>query len=313
MERLGESFDAYWDALHALLATRLASHTLALFGDLPGDDASAIAAVVDGGKKLRGVLLLAVCDALGGVIERALPSAAAIECVHAASLVHDDLIDGDQLRRERPATWVVHGSRRAVLLADVIFATALSQAAERGRRDVQILARAIAMLAAGAHGEPLTSRDVEGHDAASLYERTIRLKTGSLFAAAAELGAIAAGARRGTCRAAAEFGARIGEAYQIVDDLTDAVIVRDSQPSQQHATRTMLAARFGGSAPSFDAARIASAMKAEVECRVALARDALAAFPSHPRLALLQRVPRAIVRSMMLLDDRGGVAAEAAD
>ena len=315
MERIDDECAVYWDSLHAQLAARLAPLTLSLFRDLPSLQARTIAALVDGGKRLRAAVVLAVCDALGGRLEDALPSAAAVECVHAASLVHDDLVDGDRIRRDRPATWVVLGARRAILLADVIFATALQRSAELGRHEVATLARGISMLAVGAYGEPLRPRDIEAGDTGALYERTIRLKTGSLFAAAAELGAIAAGSKRGLRCAAAEFGRRIGEAYQIADDRSDVVVRAGPLTAEQTATLANLLAYFDGArkpppsakpvaraAPNiigFDAMRVAAAMEAEIDRRLELACDALALFPPGPRLALLRRIPRAIVHLAM--------------
>jgi geranylgeranyl pyrophosphate synthase len=287
----GVAFAAHRDRLRALLATRLAPATLALFRDLPAAQSKAIADVVAGGKQLRAELVVAVCDALGGLPERALPSAAAIECVHAASLVHDDLVDGDRTRRDRPAAWVVHGSRRAVLLADIIFATSLRRAAELGRSEVATLSRAIAMLAAGAYGEPLAPHDVEARDAAALYERTIRLKTGSLFSAAAELGAIAARSRPAVRAAACDFGAHIGDAFQLADDRDDVIGDDDRATPQRQAALAMLVARFGNA----DSGRIARAMQSDIDRRIALACDALAPFPRRAREVLCETA-RAIVR-----------------
>jgi hypothetical protein len=322
MDRLDGEFAVYWDGLRAALGARLRPLTLSLFRDLPSSHATAVARLVSDGKKLRGALVLTVCDALGGSIESALPSAVAIECVHAASLIHDDLIDGDRMRRDRPATWVVHGSRRAVLLADVMFATALQRSAERGNQGVITLSRATATLAVGAYEEHLDLCQVDPRGARDTlrhahYERIIRLKTGSLFAAAAELGAIAARSRLPLRRAASEFGARIGEAYQIADDLNDVLSGPRgacASPQQMAALSALLACFNGSPEPSsratggavdfsdrflFDAPRVAAAMKTEIERRVELAREALALFPVGPRLALLHRAPRAIVNPMI--------------
>ena len=186
LDRVDDDFVAYWSRLHVLLAARLPVLTLHLFRDLPRPEAASLAALIEGGKHVRGAVALAVCDALGGETERALESAVAIECIHAASLIHDDFVDGDRVRRGQPAAWVVHGSRRAVLLADVVFATALQRSAELGRREVMTLARSIAMVAAGAYRELRGARDVDRRAAADIYERTIELKTGALFAAGFE-------------------------------------------------------------------------------------------------------------------------------
>jgi geranylgeranyl pyrophosphate synthase len=230
-------------------------------------------------------------------------------------LIHDDLIDGDRTRRDRPATWTVHGGRRAVLIGDVIFATALARSAEIGNAVVLSLSRAIAMLAAGAYHEPLELGDLQAivaNDALarSLYERTIWLKTGALFGAAAELGAIAAKAPPVQRRAAFDFGAHLGEAFQIADDLEDTVS-RDvtALSPEQCATLTTLAACFGARRdaaagdlapePAGDAVRISRAMEAAIEWRVVLADKALDRFAARPRTRLLRCLPAAIVGPMV--------------
>jgi geranylgeranyl pyrophosphate synthase len=211
----------------------------------------------------------------------------------------------------------VHGSRRAVLLGDVIFATALQRTAELGREEVLTLSRAIAMLAAGAYKEPLDAREIDSamaNDtlAQPLYERIIYLKTGALFAAAAELGAIAAQATPLLRGAAVEFGARMGEAYQIADDLEDLVAHAGSSTisPQQRASLASLCAYFD-MAPNGRAAisrtklldrnigELIAAMEAEIARRIALARQALESFPERPRLAMLRALPAMIVEPVV--------------
>jgi geranylgeranyl pyrophosphate synthase len=242
-------------------------------------------------------------------------SAVAVECVHAASLIHDDLVDGDWTRRSEPATWVVHGSRRAVLLGDVIFATALHRAAQIGKDEVLTLSRAVAEVAAGAYQERIDPTDIEqavrdGSLGPALYDRVIQLKTGALFAAAAELGAITAEANPGLRQASAEFGARIGQAYQIADDLQDVLSYAGSSviTRQQRA----LVAGFLASFNMASAAQVAlaaheplhalphlrklvGAMEAEIARRISLARRALAEFPQRSRGEQLHAIPAMIV------------------
>lgn len=330
MERVSEPFARYFEGLHLQLTRALQSLTLAFFRDLPAADAETIAALVGDGKKIRGRVTLAVCDALGGPVAAALPSAVAVECIHAASLIHDDLVDGDRNRRDRPATWTVHGGRRAVLIGDVIFATALARSAEIGNEVVLALSRAIAMLAAGAYHEPLEPGDLRAivaNDALArpLYERTIHLKTGALFGAAAQLGAIAAKAPLAQRRAMFVFGAHLGEAFQIADDLEDTVS-RDvaALSPQQRVTLTTLAACFGTSCdatagnlaldPAGDALRIARAMEAAIERRVALSQEALDRFAAQPRTRALRCLPAAIVGPMVAAArrsrDAGAIAAD---
>lgn len=176
-------------------------------------------ALVDG-KHLRAGITCLVAEALGGAFAAALPRAAAIECIHAASLIHDDYVDADTMRRQRSATWTVIGARKAVLLGDLLFANAIEKMMALSVDDGRVIVDAIATVAKGAYQEPLTQSDL-ACDQTQAYERIIYLKTGALFAAAAELGAIAANANAEHRVAARTFGARLGEAYQIADDLHD--------------------------------------------------------------------------------------------
>lgn len=185
------------------------------FPDLARADQDALRGILARGKRLRACLACLVAEALGAPMEAAMPAALAIEIVHAASLVHDDFVDGDAVRQGKPAAWTVLAPRRAVLLADIMFATAIERMARCGAAEVGTLADAIAATARGAFQETF------GRGAS--YRSVNQAKTGSLFAAAARLGALAAGARGAEVDAAQEFGALAGEAYQLADDLADGV------------------------------------------------------------------------------------------
>lgn len=312
MARIGAAFTQHWGELHAALMAYLTASTSSFFRDVAEPDAQRIQDLISGGKHLRGCVALAVCDGLGGSIDSALPTAIAIECVHAASLVHDDVVDGDSIRRGRPALWTVDGSARAVLLGDVMFATALLRSAEIGAQEVLTLARALAMMSAGAYKEPFDAVEVAGNGASgtrshSLYEHIIGLKTGALFAAAAELGAIAAQASPAVRAAASAFGGHVGEAFQLADDLQDVVSRAGSATlsPQENATLLMLHAHFDAD-PAMHRARrstepdqniqpLTAVMEAEIARRIALARQALAPFPQEPGLQLLHALPETIV------------------
>jgi len=310
-------FSAYWDLLREKLSACHGVLIRRFFAALPQDMLESIDSQVKGGKKLRARILCTMCEALGGDFADALPRAMAVECIQAASLIHDDWVDGDRVRRNAPAAWTVQGARRAVLLADVIFATALERSAELGRLDVLCLAKAIAAIAAGAYQEPLdlpetSSNRLHAPDNASSYDRLIFLKTGALFAAAAELGAIGARAHAAMRRAAYDYGARIGEAYQLADDLED--LVRGpafASPASRHmAALSMLLTHFGIAADEgCDASRfevgqrdgigldqLEQAMKDEIGARIALARIALKKLPRTPWRGLLEAIPEQIVR-----------------
>lgn len=180
---------------------------------------------VEGGKRLRALLCLLTCEALGGKIEDALDYAAAIEMVHCATLTHDDFIDGHRSRRGSEPLYMVLGPRRAVLLGDMLMAAAIRYVrAEDGSKDA--LAEAIYNVSRGVLMEPLNPvkfleslrRGEVVHDS---YLVLIKLKTAVLFATACKLGAIAA--RSKLKDDAYAYGMSCGEAFQAADDLVDVV------------------------------------------------------------------------------------------
>lgn len=227
------------------------------FAELPPAQLTWLREIVAEGKRLRGCLTCLVAEALGGRLERALHAATAIEIVQAASLVHDDFVDGDALRRGRAAAWTWLTPRRAVLAADVMFATAIERMAELGPREAATLARAIASMAQGALHEVL--------DTQATYGRIIQGKTGALFAAAARLGALAADAEPRLLEAAYEYGMHTGAAYQMADDLAD-------EPARVPPMRR--------------------AMQEEIGALVTRAATALAPFPDNACTRMLREAPR---------------------
>jgi geranylgeranyl pyrophosphate synthase len=181
---------------------------------------------VAGGKKIRGTLLCQIVTAFGGTLESALPRAIAVELIQAATLIHDDFVDQHRVRRNAPSIWTLEGARRAVLLGDIIFSSAIQMMSEFGRDDGLIASRAIAEVSQGAYREPLNPAalldEIEANRVSgALYEKIIYLKTGALFAASCELGAVAAGACESIRLKLRRYGSKIGEAYQIADDLHD--------------------------------------------------------------------------------------------
>ncbi len=203
----------------AELARRLAGD-----GDDPGRLREAMRyAVLGGGKRLRPALVLAAARAVGGTWDAALPAAAAVELLHAYTLVHDDLpaMDDDDERRGRPTVHVAFGEATAILVGDALLTEAFAALAALGPR----CADAVAVLAdrAGARGLLAgQARDLAG-GAASLaeLERIHTGKTGALFSAAAELGAVAAGGGADARARLQRYGMALGIAFQHADDLAD--------------------------------------------------------------------------------------------
>jgi octaprenyl-diphosphate synthase len=174
------------------------------------------ATIAAGGKRLRPLLVLLAAGP-DAPAEPAVRAAAAVELVHSATLVHDDVLDGASLRRGRPTVVAVAGRGMATATGDLLFSRAFALLAANGDADqVRALSRASSALA---QGELLQRSDA--WDATIGVERYLwrcELKTARLFEAACELGALAA-ARDGA--ALAGFGRRIGLAFQLLDDVLD--------------------------------------------------------------------------------------------
>jgi farnesyl diphosphate synthase len=184
-------------------------------------------AVFGGGKRLRPALVRLVGAHFGASDAACALPAAAIECVHTYSLVHDDLpcMDDDDLRRGRATVHVVYGEALAVLAGDALLTHAFGLLARTGEQAADH-ARCLAD-AAGAGGMvagqalDLEADEAEAPAARASIERVHALKTAALFGAACEMGAIAAGAsakERGSARA---YGLALGHCFQAVDDILD--------------------------------------------------------------------------------------------
>jgi len=189
-------------------------------------------AVLSPGKRLRPLLALTACDAVGGEWRRALPAAAALECVHAFSLAHDDLpaMDDDDYRRGRLTTHRKFGEALGVLAGDALLAFAfeeLTRLADEGVPPARVVA-AVGRLARAAGAEQLVggqALDVaaEGRRARPAVVRAIHVrKTGALMGASLALGALAGDADARTADRLNDAGVRLGLAFQIHDDLLNA-------------------------------------------------------------------------------------------
>ncbi|HEX8084434.1 MAG TPA: polyprenyl synthetase family protein [Solirubrobacteraceae bacterium] len=172
------------------------------------------ATIAAGGKRLRPLLVLIVAGTESDALVRA---AAAVELVHAATLVHDDVLDAAALRRGRPTVVAEAGRPMATATGDLLFSRAFAELALNGDAEqIRALSRASSALA---RGELLQREDT--HDATISVDRYLlrcELKTAALFEAACELGALVAG--RDVAPLAA-FGRRVGLAFQLLDDVLD--------------------------------------------------------------------------------------------
>ncbi len=188
-----------------------------------------------GGKRIRPILVLEFCRISGGDVQKALPVACAIEMLHTYSLIHDDLpcMDNDDLRRGKPTNHVVYGECTAVLAGDALqteaFGTILRSelSADARANCAEILADAVGSdgMCAGQFLDMAGENKVLSEE--DLNEINSR-KTGALLIAACKMGVAAAGGRDEQLEAAALFGAAIGAAFQIRDDILDVISTNEA-------------------------------------------------------------------------------------
>jgi octaprenyl-diphosphate synthase len=173
-----------------------------------------------GGKRLRPVLLLLTCGALGYHAAQRFNLAAVVEFIHTATLLHDDVVDESTLRRGCPTANENFGNPASVLVGDFLYSRAFQMMVEaNSMRIMQTLADATNVIA---EGEVLQLMNM--HDASldeEGYLRVIRSKTAKLFEASARLGAILAGSTEAVEQACAEYGQALGTAFQVIDDVLD--------------------------------------------------------------------------------------------
>jgi heptaprenyl diphosphate synthase len=175
-----------------------------------------------GGKRLRPALVVGSAIAVGGrraISKRVIDAATAVELLHLASLYHDDVLDSAPLRRGRPSTNALWGNHAAVLGGDVLLAHAYRVAADLGAPELRRFAHTLAALCSGQVAESAAQFDAD-RDLAH-YDASIRGKTAALLATSCWLGASTAGGSPPAAEALACFGAELGVAFQIVDDVLD--------------------------------------------------------------------------------------------
>ncbi len=182
--------------------------------------------VASGGKRLRPILLLLMARAMGygeapahAVAHHTL-LAAVVEFIHTATLLHDDVVDESELRRGRQTANAAFGNAASVLVGDFLYSRAFQMMVEVDRmRVMHVLSDATNIIAEGEVLQLMNCNDPDVDEAR--YLQVIRYKTARLFEAAARLGAILTDADSTTEEAAAEYGRRIGTAFQLIDDVLD--------------------------------------------------------------------------------------------
>jgi octaprenyl-diphosphate synthase len=173
-----------------------------------------------GGKRLRPALVLLSSNAAGYQGEAQYELAAVVEFIHTATLLHDDVVDASELRRGRATANAQFGNPAAVLVGDFVYSRAFQMMVNvNNMRVMQVLAEATNTIAEGEVLQLMNCHDPDVDEAR--YLDVIRRKTAKLFEAAARLGAVLAGSPPAVESGLAEYGTRLGTAFQLIDDVLD--------------------------------------------------------------------------------------------
>ncbi len=176
--------------------------------------------VGSGGKRLRPMIVLLAARALGYTGNHHIDLAAIVEFIHTATLLHDDVVDGSEKRRNRDTANAVWGNAASVLVGDFLYSRAFEMMVALDRmRVMQILSTATNRIAEGEVLQLLNCNDPDTDEAR--YREVVLRKTATLFEAGARLGAVIAGACEREEEAMAEYGLRLGMAFQMIDDALD--------------------------------------------------------------------------------------------
>ena len=213
VERLAQLLGEDLAAVDALIHQHMTSPV----GVIPNLGAHLIDA---GGKRIRPLITLASARLLGGGGDGPRKLAAAVEFIHTATLLHDDVVDESSMRRGKQAANRIWGNASSVLVGDFLFARSFNLMVETG--DIQvldILARAASVIAEGEVMQLAAANDAE--TTRERYMEIIAAKTAALFSAAAKAGAVAAGRAGADAEALASYGRELGLAFQLVDDALD--------------------------------------------------------------------------------------------
>ena len=213
LDRLLAATQAEMDKVNALILKRADSHV-----EMVPELARYL--IEAGGKRLRPMLTVAAALLFGKGTGAQTNYAAAVEFMHNATLLHDDVVDESDLRRGRPAARIIWGNQASVLVGDYLLGQAFLMMVETGKLDaLEVLAKAATVIAEGEVFQLSKAGDLAA--TAADYDQIIRAKTATLFQAAAEVGAMAGGADEAGRIALRDYGMELGLAFQLVDDVLD--------------------------------------------------------------------------------------------
>ena len=287
----------------------------------------------DGGKGVRPALALLSAEAVGAPAAIGVPGGVAVELVHNFSLIHDDVIDGDDERRHRPTVWALFGVGRAVIVGDALLAlaqqvvlhpdelVALGDAGPEpaaAARACSAIADATAQMIAG-QALDMAFESVPGVDVEGCLAMEAG-KTGALLGCAASVGALLAGADEVTVAALDRYGRELGLAFQAVDDLLGiwGDPVRTGKPAwsdlRQHKKTLPIAAALGETGP--DAEELAALLASEHLEESQIARAALLVEICGGRQSAIDEADRRLTSALQAVEEAdldAKAAAELAD
>jgi len=194
-------------------------------------------AVLSKGKRLRPLLTILSAESVGGNRNKVMPLALGFELMHTATLVHDDLIDQDEMRRGKPALHKKWSENDAILTGDALIALSVELASGYGETILKTVAQSALQLCDGEHMDITLSLKKATEEA---YFRKIKEKSASLFKAAAYCGALAGGGSPIEARSLAAFGENFGIAYQLRDDILDLALEENSFSKDLKSRRVTL-------------------------------------------------------------------------
>ncbi|MDS9466280.1 polyprenyl synthetase family protein [Paracoccus sp. MBLB3053] len=214
LDRLSSELAGDMAAVNTLIRERMASRHAPRIPEVTAHLVEA------GGKRLRPMLVLAAARLCGYQGDSHLLLAAAVEFIHTATLLHDDVVDESEQRRGRPTANLLWDNKSSVLVGDYLFARSFQLMADTGSMQVmRILANASATIAEGEVLQLTAAQDITTTE--DIYTQIVRGKTAALFSAATEAGTVVAGADPAVQQALFDYGDALGIAFQIVDDLLD--------------------------------------------------------------------------------------------
>ncbi len=213
LNALRELVDADMEKVNALIYTEI-KNEIELIPDLSNHT------IASGGKRLRPMLTLACAALCGYEGEYHIPLATSVEFMHTATLLHDDVVDGSDLRRSRATANNIWGNKASILVGDYLLGKAFNlMVAPKSVRVLEILSYAAMVISEGEVLQ-LASEGTLPEDEKT-YLKIINAKTAALFAAACEVGGVVADADQKTATAFREYGMYLGQAFQIADDALD--------------------------------------------------------------------------------------------